>query len=170
MCFPQVFWCFTWSVCCVCDKYLSYDASNFLQRHKKNNLGCFGATGDLEMIFFWQIIGNQTSLTEQKIESSACLFRTLPCISSLMVRVTFSPPSDWTLMGSMSGLDVKERGLVTWERSSRANASVMVESANRSPGGQKTQLLGLLKFGQFAGWRCETEALLFVVRDEMYSF
>lgn len=31
---------------------------------------------------------------------------TFPCISSLMVSVTFSPPSDWTLMGSMSGLDV----------------------------------------------------------------
>ena len=34
--------------------------------------------------------------------------RTFPCISRRMVRVTLSPPSDWTLMGSMLGLDVKE--------------------------------------------------------------
>lgn len=101
-CFPTV--CFTWSACCVCDKYLSYDASNLLQKHIKTVLGVFCARGALEMsCFLWQIIGNKTGVTGNWIQS----FCTLPCISSLMVRVTFSPPSDWTLMGSMSGLDVK---------------------------------------------------------------
>ncbi len=34
VCFLQALWCFTSSACCVCDKYLSYDASNLLQQHK----------------------------------------------------------------------------------------------------------------------------------------
>lgn len=42
------------------------------------------------------------------VSGNLIFFSTFPCISSLMVRVTFSPPSDWTLMGSMSGSDVKE--------------------------------------------------------------
>lgn len=96
--------CCTWSACCVCDKYLSYDASNLLQKHIKTVLGVFCARGGLGIsCFLWQIIGNKTGVTGNWIQS----FCTLPCISSLMVRVTFSPPSDWTLMGSISGLDVK---------------------------------------------------------------
>lgn len=39
---------------------------------------------------------------------------TLPCMRSRMVRVTFSPPSDWTLLGSILGVEVKqEYGHVT---------------------------------------------------------
>lgn len=82
---------------------------------QKNNVRCICATGGpLKLsIFFGQIIGNKTKkLQNRKLNSLPrtffVCFRTLPCISSLMVRVTFSPPSDWTLMGSMSGLDVKE--------------------------------------------------------------
>lgn len=52
-----------------------------------------------------------------------CVFGTLPCISSLMVRVTFSPPSDWTLMGSMLGLDVKEGA---WSRERGVQGSTRV--------------------------------------------
>lgn len=115
MCFPQAIWGFTCSACCVCDTYLSYDASNLLQKHKKTMFGVFVPRGGLLKlsIFFGQIIGNKTKkLQNRKLNSLPrtffVCFRTLPCISSLMVRVTFSPPSDWTLMGSMSGLDVKE--------------------------------------------------------------
>lgn len=38
---------------------------------------------------------------------------TFPCIRSLMVSVTLSPPSDWTLMGSISGLVMRMGGVVS---------------------------------------------------------
>lgn len=51
---------------------------------------------------------------------------TFPCIRSLMVSVTLSPPSDWTLTGSISGLGVR-----MWAWSDGA------ESADGSPANQR---------------------------------
>lgn len=114
-------------------------------------------------IFSWQLIGNKSSVTEQEIEFSV-VFGTLPCISSLMVRVTFSPPSDWTLMGSMSGLDVKEGA---WSRERGVQGPTRVWWWSQPTGHlpdkrDKDTPDEIRDWAACQGCRCEIETLWFI--------
>lgn len=99
-------------------------------------LGVFVPQGALKWsIFFWQIIRYKGS-ARKKLQNSLEVF-----ILFSYLAVHQQPDGEghiqstfWLdLDGLHVGIGCEGRGVVTWERSSRANASVMVESANRSP-------------------------------------
>lgn len=77
--FPPALSCFTCSACCACDKYLSYDASNLLQKQQKEMLD---AMGSLKLVFVFFALFPDNWKQKQNKKSQVWIRVFVPCRAS----------------------------------------------------------------------------------------